>query len=175
MKRMTPRGAPTTSTERMQIKKLRDQGVLPPLPVCSHPGCTRALRAGCGSDKAFAAGMCWEHWKTSEQGRLERRRQNLVSKVWAVGYFSAAPGGPLEKRENMRTAIGATFAGRGVERNPVYVVWSTGAVTAHANLNVRNAKALSPEHPTATLVTEPGLVRILQDQVPEKLRAWFGH
>jgi len=170
--RMTPRGNPTTSTERMRIKALRDRGVLPPVPNCTHPGCNRQLKFGAGHNKAFAAGLCWEHWRESEEGRLARREQNLLTENWAVSYFSAQGDGPIERHPDVRAAIGKAYFGKGKPRNPVYVVWRDGTVTVYADLSVRAAKGLTPEQGIELSPSDP-LWADFRSQVPEKARTWF--
>lgn len=176
MTRMAPRGNPTTSTERMRLKKLRDMGVIPPPLCCSV--CGQPLKEGAGANRAYRAGLCWEHWDLSPEGRRYRRRYSLKDRgegVWAVGYFSGKPGEPLERRSGLREAIGAAYMGKGAPANgPLYVVWCDGRVSYHLGLTVRSAKGLSPEHPsTVFLRADDPRATELRAQIPENLTTWF--
>ena len=166
---MTPRGkAPLSSTERMRLKRMRDRGELPPLKTCSE--CGKVLKFGASTEnKAYDAGLCWEHWKISDAGRHERARQNLKKKSWGVAYFGGKPGEDIERFKTLRKAVEGSYVGRGQENGPVYVVWQDGKVTEHHGLTTRSAVGLSPDK--GELVTDdPGWFR---DKVEESQRKWF--
>ena len=165
---MTPKGKPTTSTERMRLKRLRERGAAPALKTCSV--CGKVLKESSGSGKAYAAGMCWQHWKVSEEGRTERQRQNLKQDIWRVAYFGAQPGEEPTFCATMRKALKASYVDRTLTRNgPIWAVWSDGSVTIHYGLSATTALKLKPED--GDLVIDEA--HWFRDQVPDSKRTWF--
>jgi len=142
----------------MRLKKLRDQGVLPPVKTCNV--CGKKLKEGAGSNRAYEVGLCWTHWVETDEGRLTRRRQGLVQKLWPVIYIGTADLLPFT---SVRKCVSA---GKG---EPIYVVWSDGRVTMHLGLTARSASGLRPEHGDQLL---DGFEDFL-DLVPEDRRTWF--
>jgi hypothetical protein len=162
---MTPKGKPTTSTERMRAKRARELGLAPPIPVCSV--CGSKLKAGAGSDKAYAAGMCWKHWKQSEEGKVDRRRLNLRSDNWAVGYVVRCAHGEGHFVTSARAAVSC---GRTLGKDClIAVVWRDGEVTIHPGLTSKNCTGLKPED--GDLIVDDA--EWFHDLVPETKRTWF--
>ena len=154
-----PRGRPTTSTERMRLKKLRDQGKADPVKTCSV--CGKTLKKGAsGASKAWHAGLCYEHWKQTDEAKQERRAKKLKQEFWGIGYFS---GEPLAFHPSIKKAMKA--AGR----DEVYVVWNDGRVTIHCDLTFRTSVGLTPESGDQML---EGFEE-LQALVPDELKDWF--
>lgn len=166
-----PRGKPTTSTERMQIKKLRDDGKLPPLKKCKT--CNKGLKPTSGSSKAFQLDLCWACWRSSPEGKIERRRQNLVKDVWAVAYFSCKPGEDFQQFTRAKAAISNAFVDRTMTRNgPVVAVWSDGSVTLHWNIAQSNSGDITKENGDELIGEEPS-PEWFRSQVDESKAAWF--
>lgn len=163
---MAPKGRPTTSTERMRLKKLRDSGEAPPVKTCSV--CGKKLKQGAGSNRAWEAGLCWDHWKQTDEGRVTRRRQGLAKRegVWGVAFFG---GEDLRPYTNMRGALSASVQKGGRDNHPVFVVWNTGIVTCHSGLTARKSVGLQPEDGDQ-LIDE---YEYFLDVVPEHLKTWF--
>ena len=169
-----PKGRPTTSTERMQLKKLRDQGLAPPIKKCRS--CGKETKPASGSSKAAKLGLCWDCWRSTPEGKKERRRQNLVRKVWIVAYFSAREGEGYQQFSRARQAIGHAYVDRTLVNNsPVVCVWSNGDVTAHFGLT---SQSRSEDFTTASGQfflegpDEPD-ADWFKAQVPEPKRTWF--
>lgn len=155
-----PKGRPTTSTERMRLKKLRDQGKLPPIKTCST--CGKKLKEGAGSNRAYEAGLCWEHWVQTDEGRITRRRSSLVTELWPLIYIGTKDLIPFT---SIRKCLSA---GKG---EPIYVVWSDGRVTLHLGLTTRTVARLKPEDGDQLIDDFQDFL----DMVPEDRRAWFDH
>ncbi|ACY75822.1 predicted protein [Cyanophage PSS2] len=167
---MSPRGKPTTSTERMRLKKLRDQGKAPPLKNCK--ACGKVLKPTSGSSKASREGLCWDCWKTSPTGKIERRRQNLVKDTWGVAYFSCKPGEEFKKFARAKQAISNAYVDRTMTRNgPVVAVWNDGTVTIHWNMAQSRASQITKENGDE-LIGEPS-PEWFRAQVDESKSAWF--
>ena len=165
-----PKGSPTTSTERMRLKKLRDMGLAEQIPNCKS--CGTPLKVRSGSGKAYKAGLCYACWSQTEQYRIQKRETALAKDIWAVGYFSGKPGEPLLKRTRLREAIGKAYVGRNKDNGPVFIVWSDGRVTEHYGLSATNSKGMTPEHPSA-VDFPPDNPEWFLDQIPPEKRTWF--
>lgn len=159
-----PKGKPTTSTERMRLKKLRDLGQAPPIKTCSV--CGKTLKEGAGSNRAWKAGLCWQHWRQTEEGKITRRRAGLAQDRWAVYYFA---GEDLQPFSNIKKALSASKNKGGRENHPVYVVWSDGIVTSHCCLTARTAVGLTPDDGDQLLDEYEDFL----EMVPTSLRTWF--
>lgn len=165
---MPPRGKPTTSTDRMRAARLRAKGEAPALKKCSV--CGKILKPGAGSGKAYAAGLCWAHWKVTPEGRKERQRQNLTQDVWRVGYFGCQPGEEPEFQSTMRKALKASFVDRTLTRNnPIWVVWSDGSVTIHHGLSAGTALGVTPDDGDHVIDD----AEWFRDHTPDSKRTWF--
>lgn len=159
-----PKGKPTTSTERMRLKKLRDQGKLPPIKTCSV--CGKKLKKGAGANKAWEAGLCWFHWSQTEEGKIERRRPGLVGELWPVYYF----GGPeLVPCTSIRKALTASVNKGGRDNHPIFIVWSDGIVTSHCCLTARTAVGIKQDDGDQLIDDYESFLAM----VPEHLRTWF--
>ena len=165
-----PEGRPTTSTQRMLRKRLREQGDLPPLPNCTS--CGKQLKIASGNGRAYQLGLCWDCFRVSPEGKAQKRKSALKGDVWAVGYFSAKPDEPLVKHDRLRAAIGYAYVGRNKQNGPVFIVWSDAQVTEHYGLSATNSKGMTPDHPSKVdfPVSDP---QWFLDQIPEKKRTWF--
>lgn len=155
----------------MRRKKLRDAGELPELKKCSV--CGRTLKPGSGSGKAYAAGLCWQHWRQTDEGKLVRRRTSLAQKWWAVAYFSKKP----DEEEwtqfaRIKHAITNAYVDRSLSRNgPIVVVWNCGKVTMHWEVAQARSHEVTPDAGDELIgIPEPSFFR---DQVDEKKRSWF--
>lgn len=164
---MPPKGKPTSSTERMRAKRARELGLAPPLKTCSV--CGKQLKEGSGSGKAYAAGLCWEHWRESQAGKVERRRQNLRSDVWAAAYIvSCTDKTAAIYFPNARAAISAAKnAGKDCI---IAVCWSNGDVTVHPGLTSKNCAGLTPDDGDPVLSED---IDWFHKNVPVKKRTWF--
>ena len=165
-----PKGQPLTSTERMRLKKLRDQGLVEQLPNCKQ--CNAQLKVRSGSGKAYSLGLCYACWRKTSDYRIQKRENALAKEFWAVGYFSGKPGEPLEKRTRLREAIGKAYVGRNAENGPVFVVWNDGRITEHYGLTATNSKGMSPDHWSACDLP-PDNPEWFLDQIPQDKRTWF--
>lgn len=141
---LMPKGAPTTSAERMRLKKLRDQGLAARFDGSCRE-CGAVLKPAAGGFKAFALGLCWRCYKASPEGKEERRQREAMRRAELTGdqpdqgpkpvaYFGAKPGGEIRRYGRLREAVGAAYVGRGKRSGWVYVVWSDGDVTAHVDM-----------------------------------------
>ena len=165
-----PKGSPTTSAERMRLKKLRDMGLAAKIPTCKS--CGVQLKVGSGSGKAYKEGICYECWSKTKGYRIHKREQALATSIWAVGYFSAKPGEPLQKWVRLREAIGKAYVGRNKENGPVFIVWSDARVTEHYGLSATNSKNMTPDHPSAVDLPVDNPAWFL-DQIEPNKRTWF--
>ncbi len=159
----------STSTERMRRKRQRELGLAPPLKKCKI--CDQKLKKGAGSNKAWEMDLCWKHWKETDEGRIERRRQNLKGDptgkdVWGVLFFG---GDPPEHFSSLRKALSASTKPGRATNLPVYVVWCDGRVTVHNGLTARTAVYLSPKDGDVLLMGGEWF----RSFVPEPARAWF--
>lgn len=162
-----PRGKPTTSTERMRLKRLRDQGVVPPVKTCKE--CGKRLKLGAsGESKAYRLDLCWACWKKSPEGKIERRRQNLKREIWPIGYFAGPDDDHVLPHRTLRIAQSAASGGRHKPPGPVYIAWSDGRVTLHAGLTARQVPGLGPGDGEEVLEPEWFLA-----QIDDSLKTWF--
>ena len=161
---LVPKGRPTTSTERMRAKKLRDAGKADPVKVCKV--CGKKLKKGAGSNRAYDMDLCYVHWKQTPEGKAVRRKKEIKQDLWGVYYFTGEP--ELEGFTSIRKAITASVVPGGIN-HPVFAVWSDGRVTAHCCLTHRAARGLKPEDGDQLL---DGF-EIMRQKVPESLRTWF--
>lgn len=165
---MAPKGSPTTSAERMRLKRLRDKGVIPPALNCKE--CGRAMKYGASEEsKAYSLGLCWACWKKTDEGKLERRRQNLSRDTWGVCWFGGKPGEDVVKVASLRAAISASYVSRRGPNGTIFIVWSDGRVTEHTGLTIRLSKGLRPED-GVPVTDDPDWFR---EQVDERLKTWF--
>ena len=155
----------------MAQKRLRELGELPPLKTCKV--CGKTLKQGSGTGKAYAADLCWQHWKQSTQGKLERRRLNLAKKLWAVSYFGKKPNETeWQQFPRIKQAITASYVDRTMKNNgPVAICWSDGEVTLHWGLT-QSSTNVKPEDGEEMVGgdLDPGWFR---DQVDDKKKTWF--
>lgn len=159
-----PKGKPTTSTERMRLKRERELGNAPPVKTCA--ACGKKLKQGAGSNRAYDAGLCWEHWRQSPEGKIERRKSSLVSEKWGVCYFG---GEKLVPHTSLRAALSESVRKGGRENLPIFVVWSDGTVTMHLGLTARKSAGLKPDDGDL-LIDE---FEDFLDMVPDHLKTWF--
>ena len=150
----------------MRLKKARERGEAPPLKTCTQ--CGKKLKMGAGSNRAWEAGLCWEHWRQTDEGKVTRRRQGLAKRegVWGVAFFG---GEEVKPFSNMRAALKASVNKGGRDNLPVFVVWSSGIVTCHNGLTARKAVGLQPEDGDQLLDE----YEYFLDVVPDHLRTWF--
>lgn len=160
---LLPKGRPTTSAERMRLKKLRDQGKADPLKKCTE--CGKTLKKGAGANRAWEMGLCHEHWKKTPEGKAIRRAKQVGDKEWGVWYFG---GQPPEGFSSIRKAITASVV-KGGENHPVFCVWNDGRVTCHFELTHRASRGLTPEDGDEVLDEYQAFL----DEVPKNLRTWF--
>ena len=143
----------------MRLKKLRDEGK-----TCNV--CGKKLKQGAGSNRAYASGLCWEHWRRTDEGKITRRRASLVSDLWGVCYFG---GEELKPFTSIRKALSASVNRGGRDNHPIFAVWSDGRVTMHCGLTARTAAGLAPEDGDELIDDFQQFL----DVVPENLRTWF--
>jgi len=149
----------------MRAKRARELGLAPPIPTCKV--CGKKLKKGAGSDKAYEACLCWEHWKLSEEGKVDRRRFNLRSDNWAVGYVVKCADGQGRFLASARAAVSAA---RTIGRDCLIAcVWRDGLVTVHPGLTSKNCSGLKPEDGDPIIED----AEWFHDQVPESKRTWF--
>lgn len=159
-----PKGKPTTSTERMRRKRERELGIAPPIRTCRV--CGKSLKEGAGENRAWQMHLCWEHWRQTPEGKIQRRRSSLVNDMWGVCYFG---GQELKPYTNIRAALSASVRKGGRDNLPIYVVWRDGTVTMHTGLTARKASGLRPEDGDQLLDEYQDFL----DMVPQHLRTWF--
>lgn len=159
-----PKGRPTTSTERMRLKKLRDAGKADPIKLCKV--CGKRLKKGAGANRAYDMDLCHFHWRQTPEGKAVRRQKQIKTELWGVWYFG---GNPLEGFTSVRKAIAASKNENGKENDPVFAVWSDGRVTCHVDLTHRAAVGMKPEDGDE-LIDD---FEDLRAEVPENLRVWF--
>lgn len=125
-----------TPAERMARTRARKRGELAPQPVCKI--CGKAIKDS-GTGRAVAAGLCYEHWASSEEGKAFMAEARKLRRQQRTGptpfrYFGAPPGeegwpeGPFNR---LRLAISSAYMGKGKPRGKVWIVWSDGIVTVH--------------------------------------------
>ena len=169
---MTPKGKPTTSTERMRLKRLREKGEAPALPQCK--ACGKTMKPSVSKQsKAAMDGLCWACWKLTPAGKKERQRQNLAQDVWRVAYFGCKPDDePPVYCTTMRKALAASYVDRTLTRNgPVWVVWSDSTVTVHHGLSAATALKIQPDDGDVVGMEEDA--DWFRERVPEDKRTWF--
>lgn len=154
----------------MRAKRQRELGEAPALKQCSV--CGKTLKRNAGSGKAYAAGLCWQHWKETTEGRLERRRQGLKRDIFPVAYFGSQPGEEPHLERSMRKALSASVTRRGEPNEPVFICWSTGLITCHHGLTAASAYGVQPDDGEELVDGDPDF---FHDQVPDQLKTWFEH
>ena len=161
---MSPVGKPTTSAERMRLKKLRDAGEAAPVKTCSV--CGKKLKKGAGANRAYDMDLCFEHWKKTPEGKAVRRAKQIKQEIWGVWFIG---GDPPEGFTSIRKALTASKNLNGRDNHPVFVVWSDGHVTIHCGLTHRNAVGLKPTDGDEVIED----LEFFREQVPEDRRIWF--
>lgn len=159
-----PKGQPTSSTERMRLQRLRREGVADPVKTCSV--CGKSLKKGAGQNLAWNAGLCYQHWIQTPEGKQHRRKSQIKAELWGVAFFG---GEPPEFFTSIKKALKASTNKGGRDNHPVFVVWSDGRVTSHCCLTARSAVGLKPEDGDEML---DGFEEF-RDQVPQEKRNWF--
>ena len=149
----------------MRAKKLRDAGKADPIKICSV--CQKKLKKGAGSNRAWLAGLCFDHWKQTKEGKAIRREKEIKQDVWGVYYF-CGEGDDLKGFTSIRSAISAAVL-PGDTNLPVFAVWSDGRVTTHPGITHRAARGLKPEDGDELLDD----FEVMRQQVPESKRTWF--
>lgn len=162
-----PKGRPTTSAERMRLKRLREQGLAAPVRTCKQCGTT--LKPTAGSSKASKLDMCWACWKVTPEGKLDRRRLNLKGSVWAIGYVVRNDQGQHAYVANLRQALSHPIC-KGKSNCILAAIWSNGEVSLHPGLTTKNCSGLRPEDGDSPL----GETDWFLSFVPEDKRTWFG-
>lgn len=141
---------PLTAAERMARSRARSRGELPPQPTCKV--CGKPIKDS-GNSRAFNAGLCYQHWKETEDGKaflLEQRRlrKEKQSGPRPFRYFGAPPGeeawpeGPFNR---MRLAISSTYVGKGKPRGKLWIVWSDDVVTEHLEVKQSDVGTITRE------------------------------
>jgi len=149
-----------TAAERMADTRARRRGAIPSPAPCE--GCGAPLKPS-GVGRSAASGLCWRCWSASPEGRQfaldarRLRRERAAGGPRALRYFGAVPDGEPEGPFNrLRLAVSSAYAGKGKPRGLVWVVWSDGSVTEHAD--VRQADVTTVARQTGTEVDRPDLV-----------------
>lgn len=145
----------------MRLKRMREQGLAEPVKTCTV--CGKKLKKGAGANKAWSEGLCWEHWKQSEPGKKERRRQNLKKDLWAVAFF-IDDGKKVRCFSSARQALRATKAPR-----LMVVTWSDGRFTCHTNCTFASVQGMTPESGDLLL----DWTKEMEALIPDEKRAWF--
>ena len=168
---MVPKGKPTTSAERMRLKRLRELGELPQLPTCQ--ACGKRMKPNASQQsRAAQMGLCWACWKETPEGKLTRRRQGLKREVFPVAYFGNQPDEEPHLEKSMRKALTASVTKRGEPNEPIFICWSTGLITCHHGLTASTAYGVEPDDGEELQDGDPAF---FHDQVPDQLKTWFEH
>lgn len=128
-----------TAAQRMARTRARRKGELEAQPTCSV--CGKAIKDS-GNGRAFAAGLCFQHWQESDEGKKYAAEARKVRREKMTGptpfrYFGAPPGeeawpeGPFNR---IRLAISSSYMGKGKPRGKIWIVWSDDAVTVHVDV-----------------------------------------
>ena len=131
----------------MRLKRMRDKGLLPPLPKCNVCG-KQVADGNSKHNKASQMGLCFDCWLTTPQAsrffRWQRRR-GPAGKVWSVVFFGGPSGQDPEPFSQIRKARTASASPKGQPPGPVWTVWSDGGVTVHFFQSASDTYSLTPE------------------------------
>lgn len=134
----------------MARTRARRRGEIEPQATCSV--CGKPIKDS-GSGRALAAGLCYQHWLESPDGKAfsaESRRLRREQKTGPTPfrYFGAPPGeeawpeGPFNR---MRLAISSSYTGKGKPRGKVWIVWSDDMVTEHNHVKQADVGSITRE------------------------------
>ena len=141
---------PLTPAERMARTRARRRGELEPLPKCKV--CGKEIKDS-STGRAFAAGLCYEHWLQSDEGKAfsaesRQLRRQKKSGPTPYRYFGAPPGeegwpeGPFNR---LRLAVSSAYMGKGKPRGQVWIVWSDDVVTLHQEVRQADVGTITRE------------------------------
>ena len=168
-----------TAAERMARTRARRRGEEPPATKCSV--CGKDIKNS-GNGKAFRAGLCYEHWKDTEEGIQYSRDQRRLKRERLKGpipfrYFGAQPNqenlpeGPFNR---MRLAISSTYVGKGKPRGKLWIVWSDDVVTEHDDVTQKLVGTIDRNSGVVVDRSDLALIARTEDALTERIRH-YGH
>lgn len=134
----------------MARSRARKRGELEALQACSV--CGKQIKDS-GTGRALAAGLCYEHWAASDEGKAyaaEARKLRRLSKDGPAPfrYFGSPPGeeawpeGPFNR---LRLAVSSAYTGKGKPRGLVWIVWTDDVVTVHHDVKQADVGSVTRE------------------------------
>jgi hypothetical protein len=148
----------------MRLRRLRELGVADPVKTCSV--CDKPLKRGAGQNLAWSAGLCYQHWIQTPEGKQNRRKGQIKNDIWGVAFFG---GDPPQYFTRIKAALKASTVKAGRDNQPLFIVWSDGRVTLHLGLTSRKAVGVKPEDGDEML---EGFEEFLSE-VPDAQKNWF--